>query len=173
MEHDDYLFIECGTLCVKCILMAVYFLPFIFHYHSLKHLVYWNKPSARVQQSHEAWTLVLNWSIQNGLESHCLRLCMSVWGQGRSHHVKPSPCLNYAHEFWDSNACCLFIVRCFPNCEQLISISFLINVTSPLFNHTAYRHVLESQLEKKNREGKDHFFHPTLLKRSPCVRIVR
>lgn len=37
----------------------------------------------------------------------------------------------------------------FPNCEQLISISFLINVISPLFNHIAYRHVLESQLKKK------------------------
>lgn len=38
----------------------------------------------------------------------------------------------------------------FQICEQPISISFLINVTSPLFNHTAYRHVLESQQKKKD-----------------------
>lgn len=47
----------------------------------------------------------------------------------------------------------------FQICEQPISISFLINVTSPLFNHTAYRHVLESQQKKK----KTTFLHRAAL----------
>lgn len=45
-------------------------------------------------------------------------------------------------------------MRRVPNREQSISISFLINVISPLFNHIAYRHVLESQLEKKKEKKK-------------------
>lgn len=94
-------------------------------------------------------------------ESYRLWRCTSVWGQGCSHHVKLRPCLHYAHKFWDSASWCLFIVRCFPNCEQLISISFLINASSPLFNHTAYRHVLESKQEKKKTHKKRLFFPPS------------
>lgn len=148
----------------RCLLLTFYFsLPFI-------------KTSGLLEQTictcaAITWSMnTLKWSIQSGAESYCLWLCMSVWGQGRSHHVEPSPCLNYAHEFWVPASCCLFIVRCFPNCEQSISISFLINATSPLFNHTAYRHVLAWGKKKKNRDKK-YDFHPTLVKRVPCVRF--
>lgn len=129
-----------------CLLLTFYFwLPFI-------------KTSGLLEQTictcaAITWrTNTLKWSIQSGAESYCVWLCVSVWGQGRARRVEPSPCLNYAHEFRVPASCRLFIVRCFPNCEQSISISFLINATSPLFNHTAYRHVLESQLEQKKKK---------------------
>lgn len=132
---------KCQMHSNGCLLLTFYFsLPFIKTSGSLEQTIC---TCAAI-----TWSMnTLKWSIQSGAESYCLWLCMSVWGQGRSHHVEPSPCLNYAHEFWVPASCCLFIVCCFPNCEQSISISFLINVTSPLFNH---RYVLESQLERKN-----------------------
>lgn len=47
----------------------------------------------------------------------------------------------------------LFIVCCFfPNYELFISISLLINVISPLFNHVAYRHTVNKSAEKAIRE---------------------
>lgn len=47
-------------------------------------------------------------------------------------------------------ACLLYVV--FPNCEQLISISLLINVISPLFNHVAYRHTVNKSAENAIRK---------------------
>lgn len=40
----------------------------------------------------------------------------------------------------------------FPNYELFISISLLINVISPLFNHVAYRHTVNKSAENAIRE---------------------
>lgn len=40
----------------------------------------------------------------------------------------------------------------FPNYALFISISLLINVISPLFNHVAYRHTVNKSAENAIRE---------------------